>query len=221
MTSVIDEGLPSLNATLSAHRAAMPAPLPGMRALRESMWERLDRSGIEAQSVQAGEQAPDFTLPDVNQQPVTLSDRLKDGPVVVVFYRGDWCPFCNFTLRAYQAILPQITQLYHATLMAISPQKPDYSLLTVQHKELTYPVLSDLGNVVAERYRVVWTLPAVLRIDSEVPEHNGDNSYRLPMPGTFIIDQAGVVRLASVHADWTKRTEPAEILAVLRELQTS
>ena len=214
-----DQDIPSLNAQLATHREVMPASLPGMRALRESLWRRLDQSGLDDQSVQVGEQAPDFTLPNVDSQPVTLSALLKSGPVVVVFYREDWCPFYNFTLCAYQAILPQITQMYHATLVAISLQKPDYSVLTAQHKGLTYLVLSDSGNVVAERYRVVWTLPAVLRIGSDTPEYNGDNSYRLPMPATFVIDQAGIVRLALVHADRTKRTEPTEIVAALHDLK--
>ena len=219
MTNQISTNIPSLNTAINSYKQSSPASVPGVRALGESFFQRLDNSGLADQSVQVGEQAPDLTLPDVDGQPVALSDLLNNGPVVIVFYRGDWCPFCNFALRAYQAILPQISLVYHATLIGISPQKPEYSLLTAQHKELSYPVLSDVGNVVAERYRVLWTLPTVLRIGSKVPEYNGDDSYRLPMPATFVVDQAGIVRLASVHADWTKRTEPSEILAALHTLK--
>ncbi|HLZ58848.1 MAG TPA: peroxiredoxin-like family protein, partial [Ktedonosporobacter sp.] len=100
----------------------------------------LVQTGIARQSVKAGEQAPDFILPDVFGNEVTLSELLKQGPVVVTFYRGEWCPYCNLQLRAYQRILPQIQSL-GATLVAISPQTPDHSLSTVEQKELTFIVL--------------------------------------------------------------------------------
>lgn len=170
----------------------------------------LVHTGIAQQSVKVGERAPDFTLPDVEGSPVALSELLKHGPVVLTFYRGEWCPFCNLALRAYQRILPQIQSL-GATLVAISPQTPDHSLSTVEKKELTFPVLSDVGNIVARAYRIVFTLEESIRplyttIGADLPTFNGDASWELPMPATFLLAQDGTVRLASVDEDSTYRS---------------
>jgi len=181
---------------------------------------QLVESGIADKSLKTGETAPDFTLPDAYGKAVTLSALLAHGPVVLTFYRGDWCPYCNLTLRAYQKILPEINAL-HATLVAISPQNPDNTLLTVEHKELTYPVLSDLGNQVARMYRLVWSIPEDQRSTSaNLPQHNGDEAWELPMTGTFVIAPDGMIKLASVDADWTHRLEPQVIVETLRELST-
>ena len=178
--------------------------------------------GIAANSLKQGAQAPDFTLPSVDGTHVTLSALLTHGPVVLTFYRGDWCPYCNLQLRAYQAVLPQI-QALGASLVAVSPQTPDNSLSTAEKKGLTFPVLSDAGNGVARRYRLVFTegeavRPIMARFGSDVPAFNGDGSWELPMPGTFVIAPNGTVRLAHVDADWTKRLEPAAILGALRQI---
>jgi peroxiredoxin len=143
---------------------------------------------------------------------------LKQGPVVLTFYRGDWCPYCNLQLRAYQAILPRIREL-GANLVAISPQTPDNSLSTAEKKGLTFPVLSDGGNAVARRYGLVFSLSETLRTTgANLPSFNGDDSWDLPMPGTFVIAPDGTVRLAFVDADWTRRLEPAAILDALQRL---
>ena len=180
----------------------------------------LVQTGIAQQSVKVGERAPDFTLPDAFGKPVALSDLLKHGPVVLTFYRGEWCPFCNLTLRAYQRILPQI-RASGASLVAVSPQTPDHSLSTVEKKELTFIVLSDLGNKVARAYRIVFTLEESIRplytsIGSDLPGFNGDPSWELPMPATFLLAQDGTVRLAFVDEDFTHRLEPVTLLDGLR-----
>jgi peroxiredoxin len=129
-----------------------------------------------------------------------------------------WCPYCNLQLRAYQAILPRIREL-GATLVAVSPQTPDNSLTTAEQKGLTFPVLSDAGNEVARRYGLVFSLSETLRaMSADLPAYNGDSSWELPMPGTFVIAPDGTVRLAFVDADWTRRLEPAAILGALRGL---
>ncbi len=176
----------------------------------------LVQTGIAQQSVKVGERAPDFTLPDVFGKPVTLSELLKHGPVVLTFYRGEWCPWCNLTLRAYQRILLQIRAL-GASLVAVSPQTPEHSLSTVEKKELTFTVLSDVGNSVARKYRLVFTLEQSIRtlytnIGADLPGFNGDPSWELPMPATFLLAQDGTVRLAFVDADFTHRLEPATLL---------
>jgi peroxiredoxin len=185
--------------------------------------EVLSRSGITQHSLQVGEQAPGFTLPDALGQPVTLSEFLKQGPVVVTFYRGEWCPNCDLQLRAYQRILPQI-QALGATLVALSPQMPDHSLSTAEKKALSFPVLSDVGNTVARQYGLVFTVPENTRtiyqqqfgIDLSI--FNGDASWELPIPGTFLLDGQGMVRLAFVDVDYKHRLEPSTLLAGLRAL---
>lgn len=180
----------------------------------------LVRSGITAAGLQAGALAPDFTLPNIDGRPLTLSALRAQGPVVLTFYRGAWCPYCNLHLRAYQAILPQIWEL-GATLVAISPQTPDASLTTAEQKGLTFPVLSDAGNAVARCYGLVFSLSETLRaVSADLPAYNGDDTWELPLPGTFVIAPDGIVQLAFVDADWTQRLEPAAILDALRDLAT-
>ena len=213
----------TLQQQIEAFQAQLAKQLPPeMLAELAKSSAALTQTGIARQSVKAGEQAPDFTLPDVFGNEVTLSELLKQGPVVVTFYRGEWCPFCNLQLRAYQRILPQI-QSVGATLVAISPQMPDHSLSTVEKKELTFSVLSDVGNTVARAYRLVFTLeerirPLYTTIGSDLPTFNGDASWELPMPATFLVAQDGTVRLAFVAEDFTRRLEPADLLDGLRTM---
>lgn len=195
---------------------------PEMLAELANSIAALSQTGIAQRSVTTGEQAPDFTLTDVFGNEVMLSELLKHGPVVVTFYRGEWCPFCNLQLRAYQRILPQI-QALGATLVAISPQTPDHSLSTAEKKELTFTVLSDVDNTVARAYRIVFTLEERIRalyttIGANLPTFNGDASWELPMPATFVVAQDGTVRLAFVDEDFTRLLEPADLLDGLRAL---
>jgi peroxiredoxin len=200
---------------------AQQLPAEALAELSKSI-TTLVQTGIAQQSVKVGERAPDFTLPDVFGKPVTLSELLTHGPVVLYFYRGEWCPFCNLALRAYQRILPQIRAL-GASLVAVSPQTPEHSLSTVEKKELTFTVLSDVGNIVARKYRLVFTLeqtiqPLYTSIGADLPSFNGDPSWELPMPATFLIAQDGTVRLAFVDEDYTHQLEPATLLDGLRTL---
>jgi peroxiredoxin len=206
---------------IAAFNAALASQAPAeVLALFGGEIAALVHSGSAASGLQAGAFAPDFTLPNVDGRPITLSTLLAQGPVVLTFYRGDWCPYCNLQLRAYQAILPQIRDL-GARLVAISPQTPDNSLSTAEKKGLTFPVLSDAGNAVARRYGLVFSLSETLRATgahAPLPSYNGDEAWELPMPGTFVIAPDGTVCLAFVDADWTRRLEPAAILDVLRQL---
>jgi peroxiredoxin len=186
--------------------------------------KKLAESGIARQALQVGAEAPDFTLPDAHGKPVSLSALRARGPVVVTFYRGSWCPFCDLQLRAYQGALGAIRDL-GAELVAISPQTPDYARSDVEKKELTFPVLTDEGNRVAREFKLVFTLSDTLRtlqthFGSVLPKFNGDDSWELPMPGTFVIDRHGVVWFASVDPNWMVRVEPAAILAALRAVRS-
>jgi peroxiredoxin len=183
---------------------------------------KLARSGIANRSLRVGDHAPDFALPDAHHKTVRLSALLAAGPVVLTFYRGGWCPFCNLQLRAYQEALPSLRAL-GAELVAVSPQTPDYTLSTVEEKQLTFPVLSDVGNRVAELYGLVYTLSDALKALQEafgnpLPKFNGDETWRLPMAATFVIDRGGIVRLAFVDSDYTRRLEPAAILDAVGEI---
>jgi signal transduction histidine kinase len=180
---------------------------------------RLIQSGAAEQALTEGAQAPDFTLPDAFGNPVTLSHLLQQGPVVLTFYRGAWCPYCRLTLRAYQQALPQI-QESGASLVAISPQTAEHSRALVEEEELTFAVLSDVGNTVARRFGLVYTIDEAVRaahrqVGANLPAFNGDDSWELPMPGTFIVDQAGTVLLAFVDPDFTHRLDPSAIIARL------
>jgi peroxiredoxin len=214
---------PTLQQQIEHLQAAQADQLPAtLRAALADQTEALIRSGVAARSLHVGDQAPDFTLPDALGRAVALHDLLGRGPAVLTFYRGEWCPYCNLALRAYQAILPEIEAL-GATLLAISPQMPDTSLTTVEKKGLTFPVLSDASNSVARSYGLVFTISEAVRqsytqVGLDLAAYNGDRSGELPMPGTFVLAPDGTIRLACVDPDFTHRLEPAAILESLRAL---
>lgn len=182
----------------------------------------LQASGILDGVVKEGQTAPDFELPDAKGGTVRLSERLQAGPVVVSFYRGQWCPYCNLELRALQTALPEF-QKRGAQLIAISPQTPDNSLSTTEKNELTFDVLSDLGNAIAREYGLVFTLPEELRpiyagFGLDLPAHNGDDTFELPIPATYVISKDGAIALAFAEADYGVRLEPSAIIEALDQL---
>jgi peroxiredoxin len=181
--------------------------------------QQLISSSAASKARKVGEVAPDFTLSDALGRMVTLSDLLQQGPVVLTFYRGAWCPICNLELHAYQQALPHF-QALGATVIAISPQKPDHSLSVAEKHALAFAVLSDINNRVARQYGLVFELMEDVRtahqqLGADLPAYNGDTSWELPIPGTFLIDQAGIVRLAFVDPDFTHRLDPSLIIARL------
>jgi peroxiredoxin len=194
-------------------------PQEVLATIEEKMGE-LERTGIQSRSLSVGDRAPDFTLPNATGERVRIGELLREGPVVLSFYRGSWCPFCNLELRALKAYQPHFQKL-GAQLLALSPQTPDHSLATAQQDELTFPVLSDHGNEVARQFGLVFTLPAELRpiyqrYGIDLPAHNGEASFELPVPATYVVDPEGVIRFAFVNADYRQRAQPEEIVAALR-----
>ncbi|MFL5626658.1 MAG: peroxiredoxin-like family protein [Ktedonobacteraceae bacterium] len=186
--------------------------------------EQLIKSGAAEFALKEDEQAPDFTLPDALGQPVTLSQLLTQGPVIIIFYRGQWCPYCNLELRAYQKALTQVQEL-GATLVAISPQTPDHSLSTMERQGLAFAVLSDVGNQVARQFGLVFTLDEAARalyaqIGADLPAYNGDDAWELPMTGTFLVDQSRRIRLASVDPNFFHRLDPSFVIVRLKELMS-
>ena len=180
-------------------------------------------SRMSASALKQGDVAPEFALPDTHGHVIALRTLLDRGPVVISFYRGGWCPFCNLELRALQRVLPEIVQM-GASLVAISPQLPDNSLSTEEKNQLTFPVLSDVGNLVAKGFGIVFTLPmawihANKAIGRDLMEINGEaGAAQLPMPATFVLDKSGVIRLAFVEEDWSKRLDPDIVVDALRGL---
>ena len=184
---------------------------------------QLITSGAAEKALKEGEQAPDFTLPDARYNAVSLSHLLMQGPVVISFYRGQWCPYCHLALRAYQQAVPQL-QAVGATLVAISPQMPHHSKALAEKLGLTFALLSDVGNQVARAYGLVFIIDravrrAHLQVGADLPAFNGTDAWDLPMAGTFLVDRPGTVRLAFVDPDFTRRLDPSVIVARLNELK--
>ena len=167
-----------------------------------------------------GDKAPLFELPNATGEIVKLSDLLKNGPVVLTFYRGTWCPFCNLALGMYQKILPQIKER-QASLVAISAQTPDHSLTMKEKNELDFEVLSDAHNEVARQYTSIFqnnadAIAVMKQLGLDFHSFYSDQSGELPVPALYIIDKHGVVIFAgSKGGDYRERTEPAEIIEAL------
>ncbi|MGB2685514.1 MAG: peroxiredoxin-like family protein [Olleya sp.] len=166
---------------------------------------------------------PEFNLPDPKGDQTSLSNLLNQGPVVVTFYRGSWCPYCNLQLRALQARVKDIHAL-GATLVAISPEVPDGSLTENDINNMDFIVLSDQDAKVASSYGVAWKVPDFLmdhmRVDRnlDLKQINNGNGSVLPIPATFIIGQDGLVKWNYVNVDYRTRSEPEEITEALKKL---
>jgi peroxiredoxin len=179
-------------------------------------------SGV-APGLAVGDRAPRFTLPDATGREVSMADRLDAGPVVLQFYRGDWCPYCNLHLRALQAALPEIRRR-GASLVAISPQSPDHSLSLTEQAELEFDVLSDVDQHVIREYGLQFTLPADLQsvhldvFSLDLRAQNADGSWNLPVPATFVISADGRIVAAGVEVDYRARVEPSVVLESLDAL---
>jgi peroxiredoxin len=186
--------------------------------------ERVRAAGTIDAALKVGQLAPDFTLPDAFGNPVSVSALLARGPVVLSFYRGEWCPFCNIELRALQRALPTIEQL-GATLVAISPETPDHGIVAAEKNKLTFPVLSDFGNKVARQFGIVFQVGQELTefsrnvFKNDIALRNGEESYELPVPATYVLDTSGVIRFAHVDVDYMiGRAEPEEIISALKTI---
>jgi peroxiredoxin len=169
-----------------------------------------------------GDRMPDGNLLDVAGNPTTLAAALGSSPGVIVFYRGGWCPYCNIALRAYQSQLVPALAEQGIPLIAISPQTPDGSLSTRETKELTFTVLSDPGNQIAGQLGILTTpsngaRAAQLKLGLDLTQVNADGTTSLPMPAVVIVDSSGIVRWIDVHADYTKRTEPDQVLHAIAQ----
>lgn len=176
-------------------------------------------TGIPARAKRAGETAPDVTLPDASGKPVRLADMWSRGPLVIVFYRGGWCSYCNLQLRAWQREADTLVRL-GATLVAISPQTPDNSADTAADNALAFTVLSDSELKAADGFGLAFTLHPDLvdyygSVGTDIPVLNGNGQWVLPVPATYVVDTHGSIRFAVIDQDIRKRIEPREVLAAI------
>jgi peroxiredoxin len=219
MNMAVDSSAPTQQEELGVITASIPEAI-GSR-ITEGV-AAITASNV-APGLAVGDEAPDFTLFDAVGASVTLSELLATGPVVLTFYRGEWCPYCNVQLRHLEQALPDFRKL-NATLVAVSPQSPDHALSLTEKHDLKYPVLSDVDQEVARAYRVQFTLSGDLEdlqvnvFQNDPSVQNADGTRSLPVPATFVIDRQGVVRAAFVDADWRVRVAPEDIEAVLERL---
>jgi len=171
----------------------------------------------------AGDIAVDFTLPNAKGEPVSSKALRNDGPVVLSFYRGSWCPYCILELKALQDVHAEI-QALGASLVVISPQLPDESLSNSEKIELEFEVLSDVNSEVSDQYGLTFSLAEELRPiyknwGADVATVNDDPDWKLPLPATYVIGQDGRIVHSFTDEDYTERLEPDEILESLRELR--
>jgi len=162
-----------------------------------------------------------IVLPNAKGKTVDVGPLLKRGPVIVTFYRGGWCPYCNLELKAFQKILPDITAA-GATLVAISPEKPDDTLSTAEKNALSFEVLSDVGQKVGRAFGLVYTFSDELKrayqeFGRDIPATTGADEWALPISATYIIGRDGTIIYAYTDADYRDRADPEEVLMFLKE----
>ena len=183
----------------------------------------LEASGATKHALKTGDTMPAFTLNDPAGEPVDSTALLAQGPLVITFYRGVWCPYCNMDLEAMQAALPEIEKR-GARMIAISPQTEANSRRSQRQGELTFPILSDPGNQVAAQFGVRFELPDYLidlyknTLGNNLEKTNGDDSWTLPMPARFVIDTDATIVYAEVEADYTRRPDPDSLYPALDKL---
>ena len=212
-----------LAAELQERRAGFAERAPdAIKTLYEDGIEAVVQAGVVDNAKAMGDQAPGFTLTNQTGEEVSLASLLESGPVVLMWYRGGWCPYCNLALRAYQERLDDFSAL-GATLVALSPELPDRTLSTAEKEGLGFQVLSDVGNGVAREYGVVFELTEGVKANYEqafgLSAYNGDDSGELPLAATYVIGRDGVIRWAFLDADYRNRAEPADVIEALQRIQ--
>lgn len=212
--------LDAFKADFKGGKAPYFAP-PEIHPIMERATAALIASGQAGRALKAGDKAPVFTLADPDGHPVSSAELLAKGPLVISFYRGVWCPYCNLELQALQEALPQFRAL-GASLVAISPQAAANSRKSQRENKLDFPILSDVKNDVAAAFGLRFALPDYLvelykMLKNDLPAFNGDPSWTLPMPARYVIGQDGTIVYAEVNPDYTLRPEPDSMLPVLRK----
>jgi peroxiredoxin len=211
----------TLSEQLADYRANWRVRVPADRqVLMDQHVAHLAATGIDRSAKRVGDHAPAIRLRDQHGEDFDIADLLAKGPVVVTFYRGGWCPFCNLELKAYQAALPRIAAA-GASMVAISPEKPDDTVSTAEKNALSFPVLSDVGQRVGKAFGVVYAFTDDVRkvydgFGLDIPSKNGSpDDWSLPLSATYVIGADGIIQFADTRVDYRERTDPLEILRVL------
>ncbi|MEM8564166.1 MAG: peroxiredoxin-like family protein [Pseudomonadota bacterium] len=213
----------SLHAEIESFREEFLASVPEeVQSLMGQATKDLVDSGLADSAIKKGQELPDAELINAKSEKIQLRSLLAQGPLVITFYRGGWCPYCNLELKAYQRVLPEM-KAAGATLVAITPELPDSSLSTVEKNELAFEVLSDRNAEYAKQLGLVFALPEELRpvyksFGIDLEQYNGKGQYELPLAATFVVNKDGVIISAFVEADYTKRQEPSEVIEALKSL---
>ena len=213
----------SLTQALADYKTAFIARVdPARVQMMEAATDELRATGIERSALQVGDPAPDLTLPDALGKPVRLSDLWASGPLVLVFYRGGWCPYCKLELRAWQQQLDELRRR-GAGLVAISPQTPDNSLSTAEKNALAFPVLSDSALAAAQAFGVAFELPPELvdlygRVGNDLPTLNGNGQWVLPVPASYVVGRDGRIAWAHIDSDYRLRADPLDVLQAVGQM---
>jgi peroxiredoxin len=219
----LQERLDAIKADFEAGRPPYNVPPAVIETMHRATAE-LIASGQAERARKAGDIAPSFTLDDADGHQVGSTELLADGPLVLTFYRGVWCPYCNMELQAIEAVLPEIAAR-GARVAAISPQTAANSRKSVRQNSLTFPILNDVKSEVAAAFGLRFALPGYLvelykSLKNDLPAFNADPSWTLPMPARYIVGRDGVIACAEINPDYTRRPDPSELLPVLDRLAT-
>ena len=183
----------------------------------------LETSGIQETILNVGDSAPVFALPDENEEIISCAELMANGPLIITFYRGLWCPYCNTDLGNLKHYVPIIEEA-SATMVAISPERPEYSQEIIKRHKLPYSILSDAGNEVAAKFGLRFTVPERLKLlyrdtfGIDLEKYNGDSTWTLPIPARFLIDTEGIIRYAEFSPDYTQRPDPDDLIGILKTL---
>ncbi|SDR48719.1 Peroxiredoxin [Paraburkholderia fungorum] len=216
----LQDKLDAFRANFKAGKPPFNAP-PEIHPVMERATAELIASGQAGRAIKAGDRAPHFNLKDQNGNDVSSAALLVKGPLVVTFYRGVWCPYCNIELQAINEVLPQI-QAYGANVVAISPQTAVNSRKSVRTNELGFPVLSDVNGQTGADFGLRFALPDYLvelyrNLKNDLPAFNNDPGWTLPMPARYVIGQDGIVLYSEVNPDYTRRPDPSDMFPVLEK----
>jgi peroxiredoxin len=214
----LQDKLDAFKADFKGGKPPYNAP-PEIHPIMERATAALIESGQAARAIKAGDRAPGFALKDQDGNEVSSAELLRHGPLVITFYRGMWCPYCNIELQAINEVLPQI-EGYGANVIAISPQTAVNSRKSVRDNKLGFPVLSDTNGEVGAAFGLRFALPDYLvdlykALKNDLPAFNADPSWTLPMPARYVIGQDGIVLYSEVNPDYTHRPDPVDMFPVL------
>lgn len=216
----------ALQDQLDAYKAEFVTRVPeDKQAVMRRATESLRTSGILDRTIKVGDRLPSFTLANQDGTVISSEDLLSRGPVVISFFRGVWCPYCNIELKSLEAWAEAFREA-GAQLLTIAPQQAASARKTKAANDLSFDVLVDDGNTFAQSLGLVFSLPEDLRavyrgFGIVLPDHNGDESWTLPMPARLVVDRTGVVVYADINPDYTVRPDPSETLAAVRQLKAA